>query len=268
MAANEPFTIYLGWDDRETVASEVAAHSIRRRTFSKVNIKFLKHRELRQSGFFMRPWLIDGKTGDSIDIMDGRKFSTQYSHTRFLVPALQNYKGWALYSDGDMLFTKDIKKLFALADDRYAVMCVKHKIQPSQNASRLDNRLKQQYFRKNWSSLMLINCAHPANKHLSKDNVNLATGEELHSFCWLDDHEIGELPFTHNYISGQSKKIEVEEGHKFTLPDSIHFTEAAPWNGEHDIPYAANWTAEYEEWCRDADHGKKVNELPKTTYDR
>lgn len=216
----------------------------------------------------MRPWMIDGITGDYIDLIDSCRFSTQYSHTRFLVPVLQNYKGWALYLDGDIIFTENVKELFSLCDDKYAIMCVKHKMLDNQNTLRFDGRLKRQYFRKNWSSLMLINCGHPSNKHLTKENVNLAKGSELHSFCWLDEHEIGELPRDHNHISGLSRKIDIPEGKKIAFPLSVHFTEGGPWDKtKKDVPYASLWIHEYEEWCRDADHGS-INELPKTIYDR
>ena len=38
--------------------------------------------------------------------------STEFTFTRFLVPALANYKGWALFCDSDIVFLKDVKELF------------------------------------------------------------------------------------------------------------------------------------------------------------
>lgn len=59
----------------------------------------------------------------------------------------------ALFCDLDFMFRDDIKKLFALADDRYAVMCVQHDYQPPEE-TKMDGRTQTKYARKNWSSLM------------------------------------------------------------------------------------------------------------------
>ena len=259
MAVDATPVVYVGRDSRETVSSDVAAHSIRRKTFVHVEIKQLDHKELRAKKLFYRPWLTEGRTGELIDLIDGKPFSTEYSHTRFLVPLLSQFKGWALYLDGDMIFLSDIKKLFALADDKYAIMCVKHKYQSPQNSVKLEGRSRQQYFRKNWSSFMFINCAHPSNRKLTAEYVNSRNGSDLHSLSWLDDHEIGSLPVTYNYISGISPKLE--------KIDVIHYTEGGPWGRKQDVSYSELWTKEYEEWCREADHFS-INSMPKTTYDR
>jgi hypothetical protein len=257
MAVNGKAHIYLGYDHRESVATEVAAHSIRRRSRSDLNLTYLDHLDLRKKKIYVRPWLID-RDGEYIDLIDNRPFTTEYSTSRFLVPFLNKFSGWALYADGDIIFLSDVNKLFDIADDKYAVMCVKHKIQSNQNTVNLDGRLKNQYFRKNWSSLVLWNCGHPSNRKLTAEKVNLSEGISMHGFVWLDSHEIGDIPESHNYISGVSTKV--------SSIDSIHFTEGGPWNRK-DVPYSDIWIKEYEEWCRDADHGK-FTELPKTIYDR
>ena len=53
-------------------------------------------------------------------------FSTEFTFSRFLVPYLQNYRGWAIFCDSDFIFLNDIDELFSLADSKYAVMCVQH----------------------------------------------------------------------------------------------------------------------------------------------
>ncbi len=157
-----------------------------------------------------------------------------------------NYKGWALFIDGDMLFLSDVKELFALCDDKYAVMCVKHKHVSKENASKMDGRLQLNYHRKNWSSFVLWNCAHPANKDLTKERVNYIPGRDLHAFAWLHEHEIGDLPFTYNYISGVSPKLPIERGNR---PDVIHYTEGGPWfDNCKDVPFSKWWTDDYEDW--------------------
>lgn len=239
-----PYEIYIGWDSREAIAADVCSHSILKRTQSNIKITYLKHRELRKQGLFCRPWLVDGPTGGWTDLLDNRPFSTEFSHTRFLVPELMNRTGWALFMDSDMIFLSDIKKLFEHCDDKYAVMCVKHQHKPMPNAMKMDGRQQLGYFRKNWSSFFLINCNHPANEALTMEKVNFMKGSDMHSFSWLKDHEIGSLPTTYNYISGVSPKIQHGK-----MPDVIHYTEGGPWFEEcQDVAYAGTWLAEYEDF--------------------
>src|ERR1051325_1391752 len=92
---------FLGWDSREPDLTDICAHSIRRNTFAEVHFHYLKHRELRKKGWFSRPWLTRSDDGESVDLTDNKPFSTEFSHTRFLIPALMNYEGWALFMDAD-----------------------------------------------------------------------------------------------------------------------------------------------------------------------
>lgn len=171
-----------------------------------------------------------------------------------------NYKGWALFMDCDMIFLSDIKKLFDLCDDRYAVMCVKHTHIPD-NKIKMDGREQLRYHRKNWSSFVLWNCGHEANRFLTKEAVGFMKGADLHSFCWLADSQIGELPFSYNYIAGVSPKLPPERGHR---PDVIHFTEGGPWFEEcQDVPYGQMWVDEYENWQA---HGKHVSSVPSVMF--
>jgi len=256
MAFDGKPVVYIGWDSREAVASDVLAHSIRRKTRTPLSIKYLKHRDLRRSKHFNRPWMIDGDNGEFIDSRDGKPFSTEFSHTRFLVPALNNYQGWALFIDSDMIFLSDIKKLFSYADDKYAVMCVKHKHQPPANSIKMDHRLQLQYYRKNWSSFVLWNCGHPKNKFMTLEMVNHQPGGWMHAFEWLKDEEIGALPFSYNYISGVSPPMEVKEakGKERDLPDVIHYTEGGPWfsNCKH-VAFSDLWDLEYNNWRHDGE---------------
>ena len=241
-------SLFIGHDGREAVASEVAAHSIVNRTDSDVRIIFLKHRELRKDGYFARPWLVDGPTGNFSDLIDGRPFSTEFSHTRFLVPALMGYKGWALFLDADMIFLSDVEDLFKLCNNKYAAMVVKHNHVVKSGSIKMDNREQLAYNRKNWSSFVLWNCGHPANKTLTPEKVNFMKGSDLHNFTWLTDSQIGSLPFTYNYISGVSPPLTEAKNH---LPDVIHYTEGGPWfENCQDVPYAKLWLDEYEDYQR------------------
>jgi lipopolysaccharide biosynthesis glycosyltransferase len=263
MQSNSPLSIFIGFDSREAVTADVLSHSIKKRTDAKVDIQYLKHRELRKRGFFKRPWLIESETGEFKDLIDNKPFSTEFSHTRFLVPALMKYKGWALFQDSDMLCLSDIKKLFALCDDKYAVMCVKHQHKVNGLTMKMDGRQQLSYHRKNWSSFVLFNCSHPSNKILTPAEVNSMKGSDLHSFAWLKDHEIGELPTTYNFIPGVSPKMPHSSG---GMPDVIHYTEGGPWFDEcKDGPYFGMWTHEYEDWQQNGFGG--YSDVPTTKYD-
>lgn len=202
---------------------------------------------------------MDANTGNFTDLLDNRPFSTEFSHTRFLVPKLMNYKGWALFMDADMIFMSDIERLFALRDDKYAVMCVKHLHQPLDNVAKMDGRLQLRYHRKNWSSFVLWNCEHPANACLTSDKVNFMRGSDLHAFEWLQDVHIGSLPFTYNYISGATPKNVLGNGKR---PDVVHYTEGGPWFDEYqNVPYATHWIDEYNDWQSNG-LGNKISSAP------
>lgn len=231
-------TVFLGWDDREKTAYEVCKFSIEKHTRADVRIIPLYHKELRKQGFFQRPWLTQSHDGNRIDLIDGKPFSTEFSHSRFLVPHLMHYEGWALFLDCDMLFRCDVREVFAHKNDHYAVMCVKHR-QNVKNQLKMDGSIQQSYPRKNWSSFMLINCGHPSNKALTKEVVNTANGTWLHGFGWLKDSEIGELPKDFNWIEGTSPGN--------IHPKVIHYSEGGPWFlGHKDCAYADTWFDYYK----------------------
>lgn len=254
--------VWIGHDSREAICSDVLKHSITRRTSSPLNIQYLKHRELRAKGLFKRKWSIDALTGEWIDDNDTKKFSTEFSHTRFLVPALMNYKGWALFCDSDMIFLSDIQKLFDLCDNKYAVMCVKHLHKPKPGEMKMDGRVNQSYAKKNWSSFMLFNCGHSSNRKLTPAEVGFMSGGDLHSFSWLHDTEIGSLPTSYNFIPGVSPKMPSISG---GMPDVLHYTHGGPWFPEcQDVAYAGQWMREYEEYQSD---GHTVCDVPTIAFD-
>jgi hypothetical protein len=108
----------------------------------------------------------------------------------------------------------------------------------------MDGSLQQSYYRKNWSSFMLFNCAHPSNKKLTPEYVNTATGGMLHSFSWLNDHEIGSLPEYYNWIEGTSRSD--------LHPRVIHYTLGGPWFSDYkDILFADEWWKYYRALMQD-----------------
>lgn len=215
-------TIYVGYDSREDLAYRVLKSSIKRQ--SSRRIQPLIQSQLRESGIYTR----------GVDVLA----ATEFSFTRFLTPLLNGYDGWALFIDCDTLFLESPNKLFELADDKYAMMCVKHDYSPK-STTKMDGKVQHLYPRKNWSSVMLFNCSHPSNQKLTRDVVNSATGSFLHQMQWLKDEEIGELPKEWNWLVGWYK--EPEDG----TPKLLHYTEGGPWfKGYEECEYASEWNAE------------------------
>src|SRR6056300_133026 len=150
--------IYVGWDSREDIAYQVCRESLVATSSVPLNIVPLKQENLRRDEVYWR----------DIDTLG----STEFTFTRFLVPYQMGYKGWALFIDCDFVFLNDVKELFDQADEKYAVMCVKHDYTPQDGSVKMDGQAQFQYPRKNWSSMMLINCGHPSNKALTLDLIN------------------------------------------------------------------------------------------------
>lgn len=148
-----------------------------------------------------------------------------------------------------MIFQSDVKNLFKLCDDKFAIMCVKHSHIPQSNAKKMDDREQTRYYRKNWSSFVLWNCEHEANRKLTPEKINFMSGSDLHAFNWLDDSEIGSLQFRYNYISGVSPPIPPGE-----TPYVIHYSDGGPWMQEcAEVPYAGKWIDEHNHMIENAE---------------
>ena len=205
--------IYIGYDSREVEAYNACVNSINVNTSTPIKITPIIRKDLQEKVLYTR----------EVDTMS----STEFSFTRFLVPYLANYEGWAIFCDCDFIFLEDITQLFELIDDKYAVMCCKHDYTPT-NTTKMDGQIQQLYPRKNWSSLMLWNCNHPKNKNLTPEVVSTQSGQYLHRFTWLDDSEIGSLPIEWNWLIGWYK--EPQDG----SPKALHFTEGGPWFKDYE----------------------------------
>jgi lipopolysaccharide biosynthesis glycosyltransferase len=211
--------IFIGYDPREAIAYHVLAHSIIARTTLPVSITPLALHGLR--GLFNRP-------REPLQ-------STDFSFTRFLVPALCKFEGWALFMDCDMLALDDLAKLWMPRDDRYAVQVVKHEHVPTESVKFL-GQPQTKYEKKNWSSVMLFNNVRCRN--LSTGYVARASGLDLHQFKWLDEERlIGALPSRWNHLVDYDAPRD-----DIAL---LHYTQGGPWFEAHrDCGYAAEWRAE------------------------
>lgn len=148
---------------------------------------------------------------------DGQQDGTNaFIYSRYLIPYLQEYRGWALFCDGDMIVTDDIYKLWNLRDREYAVQVVKHDYKTCNDKKYIGTPLQNSnidYPRKNWSSVMLMQCEHPSNRFLNPENVAEAGGAFLHRFKWLNDDQIGELPKEWNHLVCEYKAADAKLYH-------------------------------------------------------
>jgi len=216
--------IFIGWDSREDIAYQVAKQSLLRHASVPVEIVPIKVQELADKGLYTR----------DIDPLA----STEFTYSRFLTPYLAGFEGWALFVDCDFLFFGDIAKLEAYMNPDHAVACVHHDYTPKE-ATKMDGATQTVYPRKNWSSFMLFNCAHPSTQNLTPEVVNRESGAYLHRMQWAKDEEIGEIPSSWNWLEGWN---EIPESGK---PNAVHFTRGGPWfENWQDVDYATEWLSE------------------------
>ena len=211
--------LFVGFDADEALAYSVFAHSVQARSSLPVAITPVMRRQL--SAVHSRP-------RDELA-------STDFAITRFLVPWLCNYEGWAIFADGDMLCRADICELWSLRDERFSIQVVQH-AQKEGVSHKFLGRPQTSYPRKNWSSLMIFNNARC--RALTPQYVNRAPGLDLHRFLWLDEaEEIGPLPRQWNHLVGVD------------APDAAakiaHFTLGMPFfHGYNECEFAKDWRAE------------------------
>ena len=228
---DEVFNVFIGYDSREPEAYDVLRASILKHATMAVNIQKLDQRALHHAGLYRRTWRAEGN--QKIDNVDNKPFSTEFSFSRFLVPALMQWEGWGLFIDCDQLFVSDIAEMLHEMDPKKAVHVCQQRYE-AVDGLKMDGMRQEKYFRKNWSSVMLFNCGHPSNKLLTPEVVNCEPGSWLHGFGWLPDGDIGDLNHGWNWIDGTTK---VE-------PKNIHYTLGGPW-----FPHMRNMNAPYfEEW--------------------
>tara|TARA_B100001250_G_C19705556_1_gene746765 strand:+ start:100 stop:801 length:702 start_codon:yes stop_codon:yes gene_type:complete len=215
---------FIGYDSKEDIAYRVCKQSLLNNSTSNIKVKSLKLYELIAKNFYTR----------AVDPLA----STEFTYSRFLIPALMNYKGWAIFCDCDFLFFKDINLLFDSIEGDKAVYCVKHDYKPKEK-HKMDGQQQTIYPRKNWSSFIVYNCEHTSNKKLTVDLVNSQTGSFLHQFKWLNDNEIGSLDERWNWLEGWSSKNNKKE------PYAVHYTRGGPWFDEwQDVEFADEWIKE------------------------
>lgn len=246
MGEPKRLSVWIGFDKREAAAFAVAKHSARRWTRPMPPARGIELAAVQRLGLYTREVAhIQLPRGPALyDPISKAAMSTEFAISRFLTPILAG-GGWALFMDCDVLVRRSLHRLFELADPSKAVMCVKHP--PLFEAGeKMDGQRQAPYPRKNWSSVVLFNCDHPANKALTPELVNTVPGRDLHAFSWLADDLIGELPPEWNWLVGHSDAA-------ITDPAIVHFTDGFPlMPGYEDQPFADEWRTELSVWATGA----------------
>jgi lipopolysaccharide biosynthesis glycosyltransferase len=221
----KPIPVFIGYDPREAIAFHVCANSIIRQASRPVCIiplalnLFQDYKETHTDG------------------------SNQFIYSRFLVPHLMDYTGWAIFIDGDMIVRGDITELWDLKDPYNDVMVVKHDYKTRMPVKYLGAK-NEDYPRKNWSSVILWNCNSFPNRKLTPEFVQQSTGSFLHRFSWLDDARVGELPKEWNWLPD-------EYGENLDAK-LLHYTLGTPCFQEFaDTPQGSEWHREriLTEYC-------------------
>lgn len=173
--------IFIGYDPKEAVVYHTCVNSIIRMSTCPVSIV---------------PLALN-LVGDYTETHNDS--SNNFTYLRFLVPYLSNFKGHAIFIDGDMIVRDGIENLWNLRDSSYAVQVVKHNYKTIAKEKYLGFK-NEDYPRKNWSSVIIWNCEHQKNKILTTKFIQESSGAQLHRFSWLSDDDIGNLPIEWNWL--------------------------------------------------------------------
>jgi len=205
--------IFIGHDSRQELNTEACRASLKRFGHE---VYLIDIDEMRQYGYDREE--------------DG---STEFTYTRFLVPFLADYEGYALFCDSDFIWLEDPALMLNIINPENAVSCVQHDIKNVRTNQKFCNNKNEYYPKKWWSSLMYFNCSHPSCKKLNVDAVNTLTAKELHRFEWADENSIGRLPTEYNYLVGY---------YNTGTPIGLHYTDGSPMHKQYvNDPYAENW---------------------------
>lgn len=208
----QDFTVFIGYDSAQDDAAVACYRSIQEHDPT-VDIAFVKRHRLLDQGLYWR---------------ENHEYeSTEFAFTRFLVPYLKGYYGYALFCDSDFIWRCSPRELLERVDPTDAVTVVKHNISPEQLKDEKMNGKKQVWYpKKNWSSMMLFNCNHPKTRSLTPEVVSESPAKYLHGFEWTWDSTVGELDKTYNYLVGYyNDRID---------PKVLHYTDGTPLHAGYE----------------------------------
>jgi lipopolysaccharide biosynthesis glycosyltransferase len=218
-----PIRLFAGFDEREEVGYHAFCSSVIER--STVPVSFTP---------------LSLNTVQKVYGAGHRDGSNGFIYLRFLIPYLQQYEGWAIFVDGaDMICNADIAELWALRDPFKAVQVVKHDYKtknPRKYVGTAMESVNADYPKKQWSSVMLINCAHYAWREMTPEKVAAMPGSYLHRFEFIPERYIGDLPKEWNHLVMEQEPSDDAKLIHFTLgvpgfPQYRHCEHADKWFG-------------------------------------
>lgn len=211
-------SLFAGYDERESIGFHVFVNSVLEHASKPIALHALGSRQMPVA-------------------------STSFTYSRFLVPWLMQYSGHAIFADSsDMLMLADVAELDSLFDPRYAVQVVKHPSYKTRHPIKFLGTSMQcpnrDYPRKQWASVMIMNCEHPYWRALTPETLASRVGIKLLQFDGLADADIGALPDKWNRITDESQPVEGAA--------LLHFTAGLPcFKAYRDTPGADLWRAQY-----------------------
>ena len=211
-----PIKLFCGFDEREALGYAVFCHSVIRRASRPVEFIPLA----------------------SMGLPEG---TNAFTVSRFLVPWLCDFKGHAIFCDAsDMLMQGDIAELDSLFNPDYAVQVVQHPDYRTRHKTKYRGTSMEcpnsDYPRKNWASVMLVNCEHKIWEKYNPTMLSMVGALSLLQFSplWFmgEPSPIGELPAEWNCL--------VDEGQP--AGKLLHWTAGIPgFQAYSGAPFAELW---------------------------
>ena len=216
--AETPHRIFIGYDPDQHISYEVLKYSLEKHASEPIEMHPVDAEQIPE---FNRP----------VDPLA----STPFTYTRFLVPYLCDYKGIALFMDSDMLALGDVCELCHLPMDGLALRVRQHDYKPTEK-TKMGGKPQTVYPRKNWSSLMLMDCSELTA--WTKEAVETQSGAWLHRFEPIPDEKIGDLSPEWNVLDHMTGRTKL-----------LHYTSGGPWlAGCEDADHADLWHQYREEY--------------------
>lgn len=181
--------LFCGYDVREDIGYRVFVNSVQEHSSESITWRRL----------------------DACGLPEG---SNAFTFSRFLVPWMQGFKGHAIFADAsDMLVLQDVAELESLFDPRYALQCVQHAYRTRNPTKYIGTDMQchnRDYQRKNWASLMIVNCEHLSWAHVTPEWVEAMSEapSTLLGLKWIRDADIGHLPPEWNVLADEGQELE------------------------------------------------------------
>lgn len=213
--------LFVGWDEREEVGSHVFTSSVIHNSSLPVSITHLNKQA------------VANLYGTKIE-----EGTNAFTLSRFLVPALCDFSGFAIFADGaDMLCRGDLAELWSYKNPNFAVQCVRHKYETRHTKKYVNTRMEaenEMYDRKNWSSLMIMFCGHMAWRKATPEWLEKQSKLDVLQMRWIPDDRIGTLPLTWNWLAD-----EFGPNHQARL---VHWTCGVPGFPAYEAtPHSDEW---------------------------